>query len=171
MLAIAYSHRTTADPGLALQNHDIWTEAAFFATVCVVAALLVGSARKLLRIAAAILLSFLGLLAVGDIVNSRVLTASAIGLHDKRQNRGPPMRASYACSTMQAARPSWRERTPQQQLKYQLVKEPTEIDLLRKKGEARLHSLAVGLVEQIAGRTQLSGGEHHHDRQYPYAWT
>jgi len=80
MLAIAYSHRTTADPSVALQNHDIWTEAAFFAALCVFAALLVSSARKLLIVAAAIVLIFLDLVSVGDMVNARVLTASAIGL-------------------------------------------------------------------------------------------
>src|SRR5579864_3985775 len=80
MLAIFYSHRATADPSLAHQNHDIWNEAAFFAALCVVAALLVVSARKLLIFAAAIVLFLLGLVAVGDIVNARTLTASAIGL-------------------------------------------------------------------------------------------
>jgi hypothetical protein len=80
MLAIVCSHTTTANPSLALQNHDIWTEAAFFAFLSVVAALLVSSARNLLIVAAAIVLFFLGLVAAGDIVNSRVLTGSAIGL-------------------------------------------------------------------------------------------
>jgi hypothetical protein len=80
MLAIVYSHRTTADPSLALQNHDIWTEAAFFAVLYVVTALLVSSARSKLIVAAAVVSFFVGLIAVGDIVNSPVLTASAIGL-------------------------------------------------------------------------------------------
>jgi len=80
MLAIVYSHRPTADPNLAQQNHDLWTEAAFFAALCVVAALLVVSARRLLIVAAAIVLFLLGLVALGDIVNARKLTASDIGL-------------------------------------------------------------------------------------------
>jgi hypothetical protein len=80
MLAIVYSQTTTADPSLAQQNHDIWNEAAFFAALCVAAAILVVSARKTLVVAAAIVLLFLGLVAVGDIVNARTLTASAIGL-------------------------------------------------------------------------------------------
>lgn len=80
ILAIVYSHKTTTDRSLALQSHDIWTEAAFFAALGVVAALLVVSSRKLFIVVASIVLLVLGLVAVGDLVNARVLTASVVGV-------------------------------------------------------------------------------------------
>ena len=68
------------DHGMAVQNQDIWEEAAFFAALCTAAALLLIPRRRAFLLGAAIVLAILGLLSLGDLVNARDMTNSAIGV-------------------------------------------------------------------------------------------
>ena len=80
LLAIIYSHRQAADQGVAVQNQDIWEEAALFAALGAATALLLIPSGRAFFVAAAIFAAILGLLSLGDLANARDMTGTAIGV-------------------------------------------------------------------------------------------